>query len=30
MPNMSQLDVNRAFGIYRQDEFTNEWYGDGE
>jgi len=30
MPNISGLDVNRAFGIYRTDEFTNEWYGDGE
>ena len=29
MPNLSNLDVNRAFGIYNQDQFQNEYYGDG-
>jgi len=30
MPNLSGLDINRAFGIYNQDQFQNEYYGDGE
>lgn len=29
-PNLSQLNINRAFGVFRTDEFDNEYYGDGE
>ena len=29
-PNLSQLNINRAFGVMRTDEFDSEYYGDGE
>jgi len=30
LPNLSQVNVNRMFGVYRTDEFDNDYYGDGE
>ena len=30
IPNLSQVNVNRMFGVYRTDEFDSDYYGDGE
>ena len=30
VPSLSELNINRDFGVFRTNEFENEYYGEGD